>query len=228
MAIQMWASGLVLVASGLPGADKSEPFSAAGAVLGVKAPFLLTGTFPGTPGLGSVRLLRSVRGSDMVLDRSVSQSAFEFPLQRRAGDSLTRPENVLLISLVSSLTSTEALAFTDPRLCYILDCFLGLYGLVITGMFIREKFFKTKVKGADDSIYSDLREPGTSDPERGRNRRMPEDSTYTDWKKQGSGEYKELPMKRERQKKNDPVYQGLSSATRDTYQSLQMQPLPGR
>lgn len=27
----------------------------------------------------------------------------------------------------------------DPRLCYILDGVLGLYGLFITGMFIREK-----------------------------------------------------------------------------------------
>ena len=27
----------------------------------------------------------------------------------------------------------------DPRLCYILDYILGLYGLIITGMFIKEK-----------------------------------------------------------------------------------------
>lgn len=27
----------------------------------------------------------------------------------------------------------------DPRLCYLLDVFLGVYGLIITGMFIREK-----------------------------------------------------------------------------------------
>lgn len=27
----------------------------------------------------------------------------------------------------------------DPQLCYILDGFLGLYGLIITGMFIKEK-----------------------------------------------------------------------------------------
>lgn len=33
----------------------------------------------------------------------------------------------------------EAMMLNDPRLCYILDVFLGLYGLVITGMLIREK-----------------------------------------------------------------------------------------
>lgn len=27
----------------------------------------------------------------------------------------------------------------DPRLCYILDAFLCLYGLIITGMFVKEK-----------------------------------------------------------------------------------------
>ncbi|XP_061572238.1 T-cell surface glycoprotein CD3 zeta chain-like [Cololabis saira] len=137
---------------------------------------------------------------------------------------------LVLLVLVSALPSTEAaLHLSDPRLCYLLDCFLGLYGLVVTGMFLREKFFKTKAKALDDALYSDLREPGTSDIEGGRrNRRTPDDSTYTDWKKQPGGIYKELPVKRERQKKNDPVYQGLSSATRDTYQSLQMQPLPAR
>lgn len=82
-----------------------------------------------------------------------------------------------------SLTSTAAMTLYDPRLCYILDCFLGLYGLIITGMFIKEKvggpsvwcflspiiikiiiimihllrgfqFFTTKAKAADEPIYN--------------------------------------------------------------------------
>lgn len=36
------------------------------------------------------------------------------------------------------------MTFYDPKLCYILDCFLGLYGLVITGMFIKEKVGQSK------------------------------------------------------------------------------------
>ncbi|XP_054881999.1 T-cell surface glycoprotein CD3 zeta chain-like, partial [Poeciliopsis prolifica] len=132
------------------------------------------------------------------------------------------------------LTSTEALSITDPQLCYILDGFLGLYGLIMTGMFIKEKFFRTKAKGSDDGTYASLSratgdtyEPLMTDPERGRNRRA-DDSTYTGLQKRSEPTYKELPVRRERQRKNEQVYQGLSSVTRDTYDSLQMQPLPAR
>ncbi|XP_039998351.1 T-cell surface glycoprotein CD3 zeta chain-like isoform X2 [Xiphias gladius] len=123
----------------------------------------------------------------------------------------------------------------DPQLCYILDGFLGLYGLFITAMFIKEKFFKPKVKETEEGIYSDLKGQETGgyaplmrDAERGRNRRMTDDATYTGLNKRTEGEYKELPVKKERHRKNEQVYQGLSSATRDTYDSLQMQPLPAR
>nr|XP_020474787.1 T-cell surface glycoprotein CD3 zeta chain [Monopterus albus] len=135
------------------------------------------------------------------------------------------------------LSPAEALALNDPQLCYILDGFLGLYGLIITGMFIKEKFFTTKAKVKQDSIYTDLRGQDSGgyaplmrrDPESGgRNRRPVDDATYTDLNKRPGDEYKELPMKRERQRKNDQVYEGLSAATKDTYQTLEMQPLPAR
>uniref|UniRef100_A0A3P8SMN5 T-cell surface glycoprotein CD3 zeta chain n=1 Tax=Amphiprion percula TaxID=161767 RepID=A0A3P8SMN5_AMPPE len=133
----------------------------------------------------------------------------------------------LVLVGVFMVPRTEALEMYSAELCYILDGFLGLYGLVITGMFIKEKFFRTKVK--EENVYSDLGGPGSGgfplrDPERGRNRRL-DDDTYTDLNRRTDGEYKELPMKRERQRKTEQVYQGLSSATRDTYDSLQMQPL---
>ncbi|XP_008396436.1 T-cell surface glycoprotein CD3 zeta chain [Poecilia reticulata] len=140
-----------------------------------------------------------------------------------------------LLVVASLLPSAEALNISDPQLCYILDGFLGLYGLIITGMFIKEKFFRTKVKGSDDGAYASLGRPTNdtyealmTDPERGRNRRVPDDSTYTGLQKRSEPTYKELPVKRERQRKNEQVYQGLSSATKDTYDSLQMQPLPAR
>ncbi|XP_071760432.1 T-cell surface glycoprotein CD3 zeta chain [Centroberyx gerrardi] len=141
-----------------------------------------------------------------------------------------------LLVFASLCPPTEALMqIYDPKLCYILDGFLALYGLFITGLFVREKFFKTKSKAADDSIYTDLRGQDTGgyaplmkgDPERGRNRRAA-DETYTDLNRRPEGEYKELPVKRERHKKNEQVYQGLSKASKDTYDSLQMQPLPPR
>uniref|UniRef100_A0A3Q2QZA9 T-cell surface glycoprotein CD3 zeta chain n=1 Tax=Fundulus heteroclitus TaxID=8078 RepID=A0A3Q2QZA9_FUNHE len=137
--------------------------------------------------------------------------------------------------VLASLLPSAAAGIEDPQLCYVLDGFLGLYGLIITGMFIREKFFKTKVKGFEEPTYAglvggsaDTYEPLTTDPERGRNRRVADDSTYTGLQRRTEPTYKELPVKRERQRKNEQVYQGLSSATRDTYDSLQMQPLPAR
>ncbi|TMS01030.1 T-cell surface glycoprotein CD3 zeta chain [Larimichthys crocea] len=142
-----------------------------------------------------------------------------------------------LLVLASMFAPAEALAFYDPQLCYILDGFLGLYGLVITGMFIKEKFFRTRVKTMDEGIYSDLQGQDSAgyapllrgDPERGRNRRVMDDNaTYTGLNPRPDGEYKELPVKRERQRKPEKVYQDLSSATKDTYDSLQMKPLPAR
>ncbi|XP_061694043.1 T-cell surface glycoprotein CD3 zeta chain-like isoform X2 [Syngnathoides biaculeatus] len=121
----------------------------------------------------------------------------------------------------------------DPKLCYILDGFLSLYGLVITVMFIKERFFKTKgaagggytgTRGQRDDSDSRLR----GDPERGRNQWMRDNATYTDLKNRTEDEYKELPGKREQARKNNQVYQGLSRATRDTYDALQMQPFPSR
>uniref|UniRef100_A0A3B3CEG3 T-cell surface glycoprotein CD3 zeta chain n=1 Tax=Oryzias melastigma TaxID=30732 RepID=A0A3B3CEG3_ORYME len=143
------------------------------------------------------------------------------------------PKLMVLSSSSSSSSSVssfcllpEATMLTDPRLCYILDGFLGLYGLIITGMFIKEKFFRPKVK-SDENIYNPLRE-------------------------QDQGEYKEIRKKDvcfaeacetfvlfflnmltkccvlQRPRKNDQVYQDLSAASRDTYDALHMQPLAAR
>uniref|UniRef100_A0A3B3WJ46 T-cell surface glycoprotein CD3 zeta chain n=1 Tax=Poecilia mexicana TaxID=48701 RepID=A0A3B3WJ46_9TELE len=132
-----------------------------------------------------------------------------------------------LLVVASLLPSAEALSIADPQLCYILDGFLGLYGLIITGMFIKEKFFRTKVKGSDDNTYAplsrptgDTYEPLMTDPERGRNRRAPDDSTYTGLQKRSEPTYKELPVKRERQRKNEQVYQVSTDRTGPTRPTL--------
>ncbi|XP_031175696.2 T-cell surface glycoprotein CD3 zeta chain [Sander lucioperca] len=142
-----------------------------------------------------------------------------------------------LLVLASLCPLTEAVTLYDPQLCYILDGFLGLYGLIITGMFIHEKFFKIKVK-EEEGVYSSLRgqeaggydEIGRRDPERGGARsRGPVtggDDTYTPLNRVVDGTYKALPVKRDRQRKTEQVYQGLSTAHKDTYDKLQMQPLP--
>ncbi|XP_005752076.1 T-cell surface glycoprotein CD3 zeta chain [Pundamilia nyererei] len=81
-----------------------------------------------------------------------------------------------LLVLASMVSPAEAMDLYDPKLCYILDGFLGIYGLIITAMFIKEKFFKSKAKMEEEGLYSDLKgqDPGTyeplrtGDPERGR------------------------------------------------------------
>ncbi|XP_036838062.1 T-cell surface glycoprotein CD3 zeta chain-like isoform X1 [Oncorhynchus mykiss] len=138
--------------------------------------------------------------------------------------------------------SAEALTpLYDPKLCYILDGFLLLYGLVITGLLLREKFFKSRGKILeDDDIYTDLKPTDGSgygrinrkDPESAtaRDNRRNNDDTYTSLKKPTDDTYREIAVKdkQRRRNKNDQVYQGLSAATKDTYDSLQMQPLPPR
>ncbi|XP_063734229.1 T-cell surface glycoprotein CD3 zeta chain-like isoform X2 [Eleginops maclovinus] len=114
-----------------------------------------------------------------------------------------------LLLLACRCPPAGAVSLYDPQLCYVLDGFLGLYGLFITAMLVKEKFFKGKVK--QESLYS-----GRSNG----------DETYTELNPHTDGEYKALPVKRERQRKTEQIYQGLSSGPRDTYDSLQMQPMP--
>ncbi|XP_054650620.1 T-cell surface glycoprotein CD3 zeta chain isoform X2 [Dunckerocampus dactyliophorus] len=136
-----------------------------------------------------------------------------------------------LCPLVLAFLPAEALTLYDPWLCYILDGFLGLYGLVITAMFIKEKFFKTKVDGSymvgrGKKAESGLQ--GTGDLERGRNHWLKDNATYTDLNKRTDGEYRELPAKRDRPRRKEQIYHGLSAANIETYDALQMQPLPVR
>ncbi|KAM9327871.1 T-cell surface glycoprotein CD3 zeta chain-like [Pholidichthys leucotaenia] len=139
---------------------------------------------------------------------------------------------LVLVWLVSP--AEAILSIYDPQLCYIIDGFLALYGIIMTGMFIKEKFFRKKHK--EENIYSGLvgQTSGGYDvlntnAERGRNRRMANDSEYSELNKRGAeSEYKELHVKKERQRKNNQVYQDLSSANRDTYDALTMQQLPAR
>ncbi|KAG9262339.1 T-cell surface glycoprotein CD3 zeta chain [Astyanax mexicanus] len=139
---------------------------------------------------------------------------------------------VFVILMVSPAEAQDVLY--DPRFCYFLDLFLLIYGIIITGMFLRERCFKSKQQ--KDIVYEDLKGGRATydklkqrDVEGGqgrRNRRDPED-TYTRLQKKTDDTYKEITVKKDRGR-NDQVYQGLSAATKDTYDSLHMQPLPPR
>lgn len=134
---------------------------------------------------------------------------------------------LFLLCALPLSASAEALNIYDPKLCFILDGFLGLYGIFITAMFLREKFFRPKAK-AEDGLYSSLRgqDPGYDqlrfDTERGARGARLDDSIYTGLgPRSEDSEYRELPRREQRQRKNEQVYQGLSAATRDTYDTLQ-------
>ncbi|XP_055087042.1 T-cell surface glycoprotein CD3 zeta chain-like isoform X2 [Periophthalmus magnuspinnatus] len=132
----------------------------------------------------------------------------------------------VLLLLCSMPLSVDALSLYDPKLCFILDGFLGIYGLFITAMFIREKFFRSKAK-SEEPLYTGLRgedQAGHNEHgyrRRGREAQAAQDSVYTGLTTRGEdSEYKELPRREQRQRKKEQVYEGLSSATRDTYDSL--------
>ncbi|XP_061082868.1 T-cell surface glycoprotein CD3 zeta chain-like isoform X2 [Conger conger] len=127
-------------------------------------------------------------------------------------------------------------------LCYILDGVLLLYGLFITALFFRERYFKRQATSKDDGIYMGLSKAAdtydvlsTNAAESGAaalrgNRRRTGDETYTALQKPTDDDYKEIGVKKERRKneKKEQVYQGLSSPNRATYDTLHMQQLPSR
>uniref|UniRef100_A0A8C7GBM8 T-cell surface glycoprotein CD3 zeta chain n=1 Tax=Oncorhynchus kisutch TaxID=8019 RepID=A0A8C7GBM8_ONCKI len=131
-----------------------------------------------------------------------------------------------LLVLSTTLPYVEAMTpLYDPKLCYILDGFLLLYGLVITGLLLREKFFKSKGKILeDDDIYTDLKPTdgggygriNRKDPESAtaRDNRRNNDDTYTSLKKPTDDTYREIAVKdkQRRRNKNDQVYQVCSGS----------------
>ncbi|XP_029435079.1 T-cell surface glycoprotein CD3 zeta chain isoform X2 [Rhinatrema bivittatum] len=148
------------------------------------------------------------------------------------------------------ITDAQAMGLADPKLCYILDGILFLYAVIITALFFRAKLrsgTEPTAPSDQDDIYNKLNRSqreeydvlNTSkarDPELGgrrqHKRNHPQDTVYTALQKEKMGEaYSELRVKgeqRRRGKGNDGIYQGLSSATKETYDALQMQPLPPR
>uniref|UniRef100_K7FRA3 T-cell surface glycoprotein CD3 zeta chain n=1 Tax=Pelodiscus sinensis TaxID=13735 RepID=K7FRA3_PELSI len=137
---------------------------------------------------------------------------------------------------------------TDPRLCYILDGILFIYAVIITALFLKAKLSRAPepqaLQGQDD-VYNKLSRTARdeydvlgnkkrgSDVEKGGRNQVTSPQLHSfgySLQKDKMGEaYSEIGKKgeqRRRGKGNDGVYQGLSSATKDTYDALQMQPLP--
>ncbi|NXY04199.1 CD3Z protein, partial [Pteruthius melanotis] len=143
--------------------------------------------------------------------------------------------------------AASVLGLTDPRLCYVLDGFLFIYAVVMTALFVKAKLSQASepqlLPGQDD-VYNKLSRTHRddydvlggkrgADPELGGRHQVTSSHTCTSsLQKDKMGEaYSEIGMKgeqRRRGKGNEGLYQGLSAATKDTYDALQMQPLPPR
>ncbi|TRZ23352.1 hypothetical protein HGM15179_003769, partial [Zosterops borbonicus] len=159
----------------------------------------------------------------------------------------------VLAALQAQLPATDAasvLGLTDPRLCYVLDGLLFIYAVIMTALFVKAKLSQAsepQLRPGQDDVYNKLSRGHRddydvlggrrgADPELGgrhqQRRKNPQDTVYTSLQKDKMGEaYSEIGMKgeqRRRGKGNEGLYQGLSAATKDTYDALQMQPLPPR
>ncbi|XP_004464769.2 T-cell surface glycoprotein CD3 zeta chain isoform X2 [Dasypus novemcinctus] len=148
------------------------------------------------------------------------------------------------------ITDAQSYGLLDPKLCYLLDGILFLYGVIITALFLRAKFGRSADAPAyqpgQGPLYSELNlgrreeydildKRQGRDPEMGgkQRRRNPQEGLYNALQKDKMAEaYSEIGMKGENQRRrgkgNDGLYQGLSTATKDTYDALHMQTLPPR
>uniref|UniRef100_H3A8A1 T-cell surface glycoprotein CD3 zeta chain n=1 Tax=Latimeria chalumnae TaxID=7897 RepID=H3A8A1_LATCH len=153
---------------------------------------------------------------------------------------------IFVLLYIKQLVSTDAqsMGLTDPRLCYILDGILFIYGIVITALYLKNKLSAPREVPVDDT-YAGLKQQNrveydelrlNRDAEKGgqKQRRKRNDALYTSLRKdQPADQYSEIALQNQkgeqrRRGRGEGIYQGLSAATKDTYDSLQMQPLPPR
>ncbi|TEA29871.1 hypothetical protein DBR06_SOUSAS29510020 [Sousa chinensis] len=148
--------------------------------------------------------------------------------------------------------AAQSFGLLDPKLCYLLDGILFIYGVIVTALFLRAKFSRSAdvpaYQQGQNQVYSELnlgrREEydvldrrGGLDPEMGgkprKKNKNPHEVVYNELRKDKLAEaYSEIGMKGENQRRrgkgHDGLYQGLSTATKDTYAALRMQDLPPR
>ncbi|KAM8817406.1 T-cell surface glycoprotein CD3 zeta chain isoform 2-T2 [Rhynchonycteris naso] len=159
---------------------------------------------------------------------------------------------VLAAVLQAQVPVTEAQSYglLDPKLCYLLDGILFIYGVIITALFLRAKFSRsadtTENLQSPTQLYNELNlgrreEYDILDKRRGRDpeiggkqrRKNPQEGVYNALQREKMAEaYSEIGVKGEKQRRRgkgtDGLYQGLSTATKDTYDALHMQALPPR
>ncbi|EGW08793.1 T-cell surface glycoprotein CD3 zeta chain, partial [Cricetulus griseus] len=122
-------------------------------------------------------------------------------------------------------TEAQSFGLLDPKLCYLLDGILFIYGVIVTALYLRAKFSgsvdATAYQQGSNQLYNELSlgrreeydvldKKWARDPEVGGKQALQKDKM--------AEAYSEIGMKGE----------GLSTATKDTYDALNMQTLPPR
>ncbi|XP_048054232.1 T-cell surface glycoprotein CD3 zeta chain [Megalobrama amblycephala] len=141
----------------------------------------------------------------------------------------SRAASAAIVLLSMAPASVTASSVYDPQICYALDGILLLYGVIITAFFVHERYVKKRTKADAESPYQAINTagkevysaPNQRSGDEARGRRRGGDDTYTPLTKKTDETYREIEPKGDRRR--DQVYQGLSSMTKDTYDSLHMQ-----
>ncbi|XP_016297338.1 T-cell surface glycoprotein CD3 zeta chain [Sinocyclocheilus anshuiensis] len=123
------------------------------------------------------------------------------------------PRAASAVIILLSITPVSAMSTYDPQYCYILDAFLLLYCIIITAFFVRER---VRVYNTCDNAF--LPQNCDDDNDYGYA------CLFQPLQKKTDDTYREIEMKAGR-RRPDQVYQGLSSVTKDTYDSLNKQPI---
>ncbi|XP_062389946.1 high affinity immunoglobulin epsilon receptor subunit gamma-like isoform X4 [Sardina pilchardus] len=144
---------------------------------------------------------------------------------------------IKLLPLSLMIHVAEATSVSDPVICYILDAFLLLYCIVFTALYFREKFSKSPT--TQETTNQTEGEGGTyeavatqSNPETGavRRRAPAADDNYAALQHRTGDTYAQIQNKKKKKKdaqaSRTQVYESLQQTSADTYNSLEMRPLP--
>ncbi|KAK7806956.1 hypothetical protein U0070_009449 [Myodes glareolus] len=126
------------------------------------------------------------------------------------------------------MQEAQSFGLLDPKLCYLLDGILFIYGVIVTALYLRAKELNLGRREEYDVLSNWAGNPEMGGKEQ---KRKPQEGVYNALQRNTMTEaYSKIGVKQKRQKDkgHNDLYQGLSAATKDTYDALHMQTLPPR
>uniref|UniRef100_A0A8C6R5N8 T-cell surface glycoprotein CD3 zeta chain n=1 Tax=Nannospalax galili TaxID=1026970 RepID=A0A8C6R5N8_NANGA len=153
------------------------------------------------------------------------------------------------VSLPVGFEGAQSFGLLDPKLCYLLDGILFIYGVIVTALFLRAKFSRSADAAAyqqgPNQLYNELNlgrreeydvldKRRARDPEMGgqqQRRRNPQEGVYNALQKDKMAEaYSEIGTKGERRrgKGHDGLYQRFQQKKREKKAQKGMSTQPPR